>query len=304
MGVKKLYFVIIAYNGKQWYDRCFRSLQVLKYPLHTIVVDNASTDDTVEYIKTNYPEIILIESEKNLGFGQANNIGIKYALENNADYVFLLNQDAWFINENTLENLIQIAEKYPDYGVLSPLHVNAEQTAVEKLLLNRIADYKTTDAQMINDLFFNAIKDVYSTKYINAAAWLISRKTLDVVGGFDPIFYHYGEDDNYLNRLFFHDLKLGLCPKLQIIHDTDRPRKLYEEREEEVLLMIEYTNINIEINFKKEMRVWLKRVFTNILKLRIERSKVCYRRFCFLRENKSNLELSRNTNTLKGRSWL
>ncbi len=300
----KIFVVIVAYKGKAWYQTSFDSLRVSNIPLQVVVVDNASPDDTVKYIKTNYPEIILIESEKNLGFGQANNIGIKYALENNADYVFLLNQDAWFINENTLENLIQIAEKYPDYGVLSPLHVNAKQTAVEKLLLNRIADYKTTDAQLINDLFFNAIKDVYSTKYINAAAWLISRKTLDVVGGFDPIFYHYGEDDNYLNRLFFHDLKLGLCPKFQIIHDADRPRKLYEEREEEVLLMIEYTNINIEINFKKEMRVWLKRVFTNILKLRIERSKVCYRRFCFLRENKSNLELSRNTNILKGRSWL
>lgn len=300
----KIFVVIVAYKGRRWYQTCFDSLRVSNITLQVVVVDNASPDDTVKYIKTNYPEIILIESEKNLGFGRANNIGIKYALENNADYVFLLNQDAWFINENTLENLIQIAEKYPDYGVLSPLHVNAEQTAVEKLLLNRIADYRTTDAQLINDLFFNAIKDVYSTKYINAAAWLISRKTLDVIGGFDPIFYHYGEDDNYLNRLFFHDLKLGLCPKLQIIHDADRPRKLYEEREEEVLLMIEYTNINIEINFKKEMRVWLKRVFTNILKLRIERSKVCYRRFCFLRENKSNLELSRNTNILKGRSWL
>ena len=90
----KLFVIIVTYKGKQWYDRCFTSLRESTLPVQTIVVDNASNDGSVEYIKEHYPEIHLIESEENLGFGKGNNLAIRYAYEHGCDYVFLLNQDA------------------------------------------------------------------------------------------------------------------------------------------------------------------------------------------------------------------
>src|SRR5574344_2140153 len=100
----EIYAVVVAYNGMQWYDKCFGSLQASSVPVHTIVIDNASGDNTVAYIKEQFPNVHIIESKTNLGFAKANNIGIKYAMDNNADYVFLLNQDAW-IEEDTLSVL-------------------------------------------------------------------------------------------------------------------------------------------------------------------------------------------------------
>ena len=101
----EVYVVIVTCNGEKWVENCFDSLKNSSYPVETIVVDNSSTDNTVPRIKKAYSDVILIESDINLGFGRANNIGIKYALENQADYVFLLNQDAW-IEKETIEKML------------------------------------------------------------------------------------------------------------------------------------------------------------------------------------------------------
>jgi len=118
--MSKLFVVIVTYKGQRWYERCFDSLRHSTLPVQTIVVDNASNDGTVEYIKEYFPEIHLIESKENLGFGRANNIAMRYALDNGCDYVFLLNQDAW-VEPDTFEKLVDIAERHPDYGIVAPL---------------------------------------------------------------------------------------------------------------------------------------------------------------------------------------
>ena len=60
----KIFAIIVTYKGQQWYDRCFTSLRNSSIPVQTIVVDNASDDGTVEYIRENFPEIHLIESKE------------------------------------------------------------------------------------------------------------------------------------------------------------------------------------------------------------------------------------------------
>jgi GT2 family glycosyltransferase len=89
------------------------------------VVDNNSADDTVNFIKANYPEVTLLEQNKNLGFGKANNIGISLAMKNEADYVFLLNQDAW-VQPDTIEKLVSAHQREPQFGILSPMHLNGK----------------------------------------------------------------------------------------------------------------------------------------------------------------------------------
>ena len=98
----KIFAIVITYNGQKWYDRCFGSLSASETPVEIVVVDNASSDDTVGFIKERFPGVHLIESKENLGFAKANNIGIRYALDNDADFVFLLNQDAWIEKDTDL----------------------------------------------------------------------------------------------------------------------------------------------------------------------------------------------------------
>ena len=126
----KLFVIVVTYKGKRWYDHCFTSLRNSTIPIQTIVVDNASNDGTVEYIKENYPEIILIESKENLGFGKANNMAMRYALDHECDYVFLLNQDAWLVQSNCIRQLVDLSEKHPEYGILSPMHLSADRLKI------------------------------------------------------------------------------------------------------------------------------------------------------------------------------
>ena len=208
MNNLNLFVIVVTYKGQCWYEQCFTSLRESKLPVRTIVIDNASNDGTVEYIREHFPEIHVIESKENIGFGRANNIGIRYALSHDCDYVFLLNQDAW-VDSNTLEELVCVHKKNPEYGILSPMHLTADRNNVENGLANYLNDYRITDANFFQDLYFNRVNEVYESKYINAAGWLLPCRTIEIIGGFDPIFFHYEEDDDYLNRAYYHNIKVG-----------------------------------------------------------------------------------------------
>lgn len=212
----KLFVIIVTYKGKQWYDRCFASLRNSTIPVQTIVVDNASNDGTVAYIREYYPEIHLIESKENLGFGKGNNLALRYAYEHGCDYVFLLNQDAWLEDANTIETLIAVSKKNPDFGIISPMHLTSD-----KKKLNMALEYnnRRCSKNLLSDLYCGSLKEIYETDYVNAAGWLLPRNTLSVLGGFDPLIFHYGEDDDYLNRARYHKIKIGICPGSKIIHD-------------------------------------------------------------------------------------
>ena len=305
MELTKVFVIIVTYNGKQWYDRCIGSLRRSEIPVQVVVVDNASSDDTIEYIHANYPEVHLIQSDLNLGFGQGNNKGIRYALENGVDYVFLLNQDAW-IEPDTISKLIAVHKEYPQYGILSPMHLNADKTGIEKGLINYVADLKITDPGWINDMYFGCLKDVYNTNYVNAAAWLLPRKTLETVGGFDPIFYHYGEDDNYMQRVLFHGLKIGICPNVIVVHDTERKMNKINNPNQDQLknLLVEFCNINEMKSPIAFLFYSFQKAFFKSLKLRFDLSMKLTTEGIFIFKLKKKIAESRNQNIKVYRSWL
>lgn len=300
-----VYVIIVTYNGMQWYNRCFGSLQKSNVPLQIVTVDNASTDASTDYIKMNFPEVKLINSDKNLGFGQGNNLGIRYALDNKADYVFLLNQDAW-IEPDTLEKLIDISRKYTEYGILSPIHLNAEKTEIEKGLMHYLADYNLTSPQLINDLYFNRLSDIYDTKYVNAAAWLLPRKTLEIVGGFDPVFYHYGEDDNYMQRVHYHGMKIGICPQITICHDTERRevKQVFLDNTSRTVLLTKLANINENPNLNKFIFHSARKAIIKFLKLNYKSGKKLMSDADFIMKHKKQIVKSRIQNKEKITSWL
>ena len=299
----EVFVIIVTYNGLKWYDHCFGSLRSSEIPLKVIAIDNASTDGSCEAIRQRFPEVLLLNQDKNLGFGQANNLGMRYALDHGADFVFLLNQDAW-VEPDTLKKLIKIHQDHPEYGILSPIHLTADKQHVEPLLLERIADYKTTDSALVNDLYVGTLKEVYDTKYVNAAAWLLPRKTIETIGGFDPIFFHYGEDDNYINRVLYHGMKIGICPQTSIVHDARLERPLYDSREHEILLLIDYTNPNVEHRVEKDMKRHWRKAVTSLLRGR----KSAYRNhlvdYRLLRKYGEAIKTSVNTNRQIGSHWL
>lgn len=241
------YIIIVTYNATPWLDKCVSSIDFEKYEV--VVVDNSSQDETVKIIEQEYPQIILFKEKENLGFGQANNKGISYALNEGAEQVFLLNQDAYLIDD-CLEKLINFQKTNSEYGILSPIHTNAEVSRLDRNFSNYVR-YDMNPDFYSDFVLGKEKKPVYEVPFVNAAGWLISKECLISVGGFDPIFFHYGEDDNYCQRVHFHEFKIGVLPNALMVHDredrqkpkiehyTDAYFKLQERR-----LKIRFGNIN------------------------------------------------------------
>ena len=224
----KVLTIIVTYNAMQWVERCFESLRKSSLKPDVFVVDNGSTDGTQCHIQSHYKEVIFHQSEKNLGFGKANNIGLQYALVHNYDYVYLLNQDAW-VMPDTFEKLVEISKKYLEYGILSPFQMNADLMHIDHNFATNVLAWKSS-SNIVNAMYTQKYDEVYPVSGVMAAHWFMPIETVKKVGGFSPSFSHYGEDDNYIDRLHFWGLKIGVVPSLKVVHDRgwreDPPSKI------------------------------------------------------------------------------
>jgi hypothetical protein len=113
----KIFIVILNWNGKQDTLNCLESVREIEYSnFTTLVVDNGSTDDSIESIQASFPEVEVIANGANLGYAEGNNRGITHALSNGADYIFILNNDA-VVAPSILSKFVEVAENHPDAGI-------------------------------------------------------------------------------------------------------------------------------------------------------------------------------------------
>lgn len=239
----KVYVIIVTYNAMKWVDRCFDSLRQSEMPCIPVVIDNQSKDDTVNYIRKHYPEAHIIVNNENRGFGQANNQGIEWAYNQGGTHFFLLNQDAW-VHPDTIDKLVNIQDKY-NIALVSPIHLNGVGDKMDynffgKIVLNEInLDY-------VSDLELGKCKDYYTVFKINAAAWMLSRETIETIGGFDPIYFHYGEDGNYCQRIKYHKKQVAFIPSAYVHHDRNLQgnMKVFKKQEIVMHLLYCYSDVN------------------------------------------------------------
>lgn len=228
---KKIAVVIVTFNGAIWIKKNLNSLLNSNYPIDIIIVDNASTDETINIVKQ-FKAIELIQNKSNLGFGKANNIGIDWAIKKGADAIFLLNQDTW-IYENTISNLAEALFENPNLGIVSPIHYSADEITLDE-------NFNT---------YFNRFKIVEDSEslrivsFINAAAWLVSKECFSKTGYFDPIFNHYGEDRNYCDRVKYHGFNIAVVKNAAICHD-----RIVRLNSNKIALQSKYLILNQIIN--------------------------------------------------------
>lgn len=240
----RIYAVIVTYNAMPWIDRCIASLFASGYPVSPIVVDNNSQDGTVSYLRDIYPEVILFPEGVNHGFGQANNIGIRYALANGADYVLLLNQDAW-IAPDMLETLIPFDD---GKTILSPVHTNGKATALDHFFRQNSVERSGYAGLLDDDALLHHAQGLHPASEIPAACWLIPRHIIECIGGFSPLFFHYSEDLNYQQRLRFHGARIAWVGGTIVCHDREnrgRQPVRYHLVLQELILRV--TNINVSL---------------------------------------------------------
>lgn len=211
---KKVLVIIVTFNGSIWMEECLRTVMSSTIKSDVLVIDNLSTDDTCTIVEK-FQDVILMKNTENMGFGKANNIGLRYVLDHGYDAAFLLNQDT-IVSPNMFEQIILAFEQNTEYGILSPIHLTGRGNALDP----KFRGYLTSNyTNYIQDCILGRnIKSVYPGHFVNAAFWLISRECIEKVGGFDPIFFHRGEDRDYINRIKFKGFKIGVCPKAHGYH--------------------------------------------------------------------------------------
>ncbi|MEQ8245419.1 glycosyltransferase family 2 protein [Fulvivirga sp.] len=218
----KVYVVIVTYNGSKWIRKCLDAVLKSTIPVNVLVIDNCSTDNTVEIIKTGFPEVKLLEQEGNLGFGKANNVGIRLALDEGADYFLLLNQDA-YVEKRMIQELVNVFETdQENVGIVSPVHLSANGS-LDFGFQDHIMRYASTESYQA---ILSRKEGVYKTDFINAACWLVNRNTIETVGVFNPLFPHYGEDNDFVNRLHYFGLGIKVSTKTTVIHDRIQTENL------------------------------------------------------------------------------
>ncbi|MBR0111280.1 MAG: glycosyltransferase family 2 protein [Bacteroidales bacterium] len=187
--------IIVTYNGRRWIEKAVSSVRASERDADIFVVDNASTDGTPDWLEEQGVETDRMMA--NHGFGAANNIGLRRALERGYRYVYLLNQDAWLLPD-TLGRLAAFLDEHPEYGLVSPMQMKP-------------------DLASLDDQFAR-----HYPHFFMAAHWMLRRECIEKVGGFSPAFPHYGEDVNYLDRARFHGFKCGVVESARAVHDRDR----------------------------------------------------------------------------------
>lgn len=247
---KKVVVVIVTYNGAAWIPNCLVSLAGSSHPVDVIVVDNGSSDKTIQLIKERFAYVTLLEQESNLGFGKANNVGIAEALKHKADYVFLLNQDT-VVDIDCVARLVIHASELK-YAIISPVHYNGNGTDLDEGFKRYIASSYTVE--QFQRKIHESSDRVYEVSFVNAAAWFVPVTTFKEIGGFAPLFFHYGEDRDFINRLHYFSAVVGVLPAAVIYHcretrdievirwDVKKKRRYYY-----VGILSRVANINLKV---------------------------------------------------------
>lgn len=227
--------ILVSYNTKGLTKDCIKSIyektQDLSYDVW--VVDNASTDGSVEMIKEEFSEVKLIVSEENLGFGRANNLAIK---QSDAKYCFLLNTDTILLN-NAVKIFFDFMEdpESSKVGVCGGQLYNEDMSlqwsvgefnSLEKLYRKSIGINFHEIKYRINDIFNKKILKgerfisgrVEEVDYIIGADMMLRKSAIDKIGAFDERFFMYSEEAELCFRFKKNGCQIKFIPESKILH--------------------------------------------------------------------------------------
>lgn len=173
----RLTIIIVTFNSEQIITKALQPLEELNHRI--IVVDNASTDNTLATIGNNFPNVEVIANSNNIGYGKANNIALKKAT---SQYILILNPDA-AISESQIDKSLEILDKYQNIAFASPLilHQELSQEAIEK---------------NINP----TLPEITFTNFVVGGVFFANTNALKNIGLFDENFFIFAEDNDICDR--------------------------------------------------------------------------------------------------------
>ncbi|MBR6164257.1 glycosyltransferase family 2 protein [bacterium] len=227
MSSKDVSVIIVNYNTAQMTAESIKSVYEKTNGLDfdIFVVDNASKDNSCELIEQTFPEVKLIKSEENLGFGRANNLAIK---ESGAKYVFLLNSDT-ILKNNAVKILFDFMEENETVGACGGNLFNKEDKHTISYFNALNLKTKTVKTLCLTNFFpdvkarlkekgFNENNELKEVEVISGADLMIRKSVLDEVGVFDSDFFLYFEETELQFRIRKAGYKIFIVPNSEIYH--------------------------------------------------------------------------------------
>jgi len=192
--------IILTWNRVEDIVTCLESFAHVDYPnREVVVVDNASADDTVATVQANYAWATLIVNDDNLGYVGGNNVGIRYALDHGADYVFILNSDTKMTSA-CLSELVRVMQSDPRIAITGAKNLymqNPTFTWGKYGVLNWGPMLVRTHGRFVRDYPEASPKDV---DWVIGNGCMMSREALETVGIFDEEFFQVNEDVDWCIR--------------------------------------------------------------------------------------------------------
>ena len=217
----KIGIVIVSYNGLKYLPAVLKSACDYGERAEIYVVDNASSDDSVDYVKKNWPAAKLTVCQTNLGFAGGYNVGIKQALADGAEAVLLLNQDT-ALTAGGVGKLASFLEQNPKLGLVQPRvslpngRVNSLGNCYHYLGFGYAGgNGYSYDAALRRLPWFKKQSDI---PYFSGAAVLIRAEALKQVGGFDEHLFLYHEDLELGLRMRCYGWGMQVVPEAEVIH--------------------------------------------------------------------------------------
>lgn len=199
----KLSVVIVSYNVRSYLEQCLQSVQRALEGIEgeVFVVDNHSTDDSVEVVRRDYAWVKLMENKENQGFARANNLAIRQA---QGEYVLLLNPDT-IVEEGTLRNVLAFMEAHPKAGGAGVMMRNEDGSLAPEsrraLPTPWVSCLKMIGFDKRYYMSHLPWEEPGRIEVISGAFCFLRRKALDEVGLLDEDFFMYGEDIDLSYRL-------------------------------------------------------------------------------------------------------
>lgn len=215
----QLSVIIVNYNGIQFLENCLNSLKerlkTINYEI--IIIDNNSSDNSCVFLKQNFPEVVLIESKINYGFGKGNNEAVKYA---KGKYLLLFNNDTILLDD--ISPAITLLEEEPSIGVIgiNMLDKNKSYLPVAGTfpnLSNMLRFRKLYDCRK-DFVDGNFILESYEVDWLGGSFLLLKKDTYRDINGFDEDYFMYVEDVDFCKKIANKNLKRIFLSNLNYIH--------------------------------------------------------------------------------------
>jgi GT2 family glycosyltransferase len=196
LRLPKIAVVVLNYNGKALAERCLRSVAESPYTnKEVILVDNASTDGSAEYVRARFPSVVVLPNSENLGVAGGRNCGFKAAMRRDADYVLSLDNDTR-IQSNLIEALVAVAESDPRIGVVGPKTYIDDGSGRMQCAGGRVTYTQNVCSERGRGQEdrgqYNKIDDV---DYFPGFGFMARREVLEKLNFLDERFYGYGHED-------------------------------------------------------------------------------------------------------------